>query len=530
MRIYRKKIVGLFVIAALMLVSACGESGDSFSPAVAATTTITGSVFAAPVAGAAVTVKDATGNIIAGPVNTANDGTYSVDVPAGALASDLRMESGAGTFIDEATGTATAGGTMAAYVSGGTLTAGSVHIDPSSTIIHALVTGSGKTHGEANAIFNAAFGYTPDTSVAPKNAPPSGSDTPQRLAGLRAGVFSQLTRDMNLTADKQFELLTALAQDLADDGAMNGSAGSVNGTSIPEDIQNRFERALVSFQTNTSCNLTGLTADQIGDLPFAKVALTNTYRVEYIPGTMPAQGKTTFKIKITNRSDGSAATGLAVSLMLKMYMSTANHGTPADLVAESATPGTYDCTVYYLMASGAGMGYWEMQVMMGSGITAETAVFHPRVGMAMGTDAIIQRLYGPADIVSMPSGTQYTKYVLFRDGPVVAASGTLNLMISHAENMMMNFMPVSTGSVLSSPTGTVTSMIVSASTDPAFTSPAIGANNGNGHWTITGLSGLVSAQSTTIYVKLKVNGEDKTTNGSAAAGSNAYAPYLVTPQ
>jgi hypothetical protein len=513
-----------------MLVAACGKSGDSSSPVAAATTTITGSVFAAPVAGAAVTIKDATGNIIAGPVSTANDGTYSVDVPTSALDSDLRIESGTGTFTDEVTGAPATAGTLAAYVSGGTLTAGSVHIDPSSTIIHALVTRNSKTHGEANAIFNAAFGYTPDTSVAPKNAPTTGSDAPQRLAGLRAGVFSQLTRDMNLTPDKQFDLLTALAQDLADDGAMNGSAGSVNGTNIPEDIQNRFEHALVSFQTNTSCNLTGLTADQIGDLPFAKVALTNTYRVEYLPGAMPAQGKTTFKIKITKRSDGSAATGLAVSLMLKMHMPTANHGTPADLVAESATPGTYDCTVYYLMASGAGMGYWEMKVMINSGITAETAMFYPRVGMAMGTETIIQRLYGPADIVSMPSGTQYTKYVLFRDGPVIAAAGTLNLMIAHAEDMMMNFMPVSIGSVLSSPTGTVTSVIVSASTDAAFTSPVIGVDNGNGHWTITGLPGLVSAQSTTIYIKLNVNGQDKTTNGAVASGSNSYAPYLVTPQ
>jgi hypothetical protein len=33
-------------------------------------------------------------------------------------------------------------------------------------------------------------------------------------------AFSQMTWDMNFTPDKQFDLLVALAQDLADDGTM----------------------------------------------------------------------------------------------------------------------------------------------------------------------------------------------------------------------------------------------------------------------------------------------------------------------
>ena len=89
------------------------------------------------------------------------------------------------------------------------------------------------------------------------------------------------------------------------------------------------------------------------------------------------------------------------------------------------------------------------------------------------------------------------------------------------------------GTVLSYPTGTalVSSMVVSAATDTAFTSPAsVVTDNGNGHWTLSGLSGLVSGQTTTIYVKLNVNGEDKTTNGALASGVNAYQPYVVTPQ
>jgi hypothetical protein len=304
---------------------------------------------------------------------------------------------------------------------------------------------------------------------------------------------------------------------------------------LAQDIQNKFDCALVSFLTNTALNLTGLNAGDIGELPFGKVALTNTYRVEYIPGTMGAFiGKTMFKIRITDRTTGSPATGLvganALALMPTMHMATMTHGTPVDVITEdSANPGTYNCSIYYLMASGPSMGFWELKIMIGSGM-AETATFYPKVGMAMGSDTIVQRLYGPADIISMPSGTQYAKYVLFRNGMVNASTGTLNLLIAHTENMMMNFKLVSLGSVLSSPTGTVTSMVVTAATDAAFTSPVSGVDGGNGHWSLPGISGLSSGVSTTIYVKLRVNDEDKTTDGLDATGANSYTPFVVTPQ
>ena len=55
---------------------------------------------------------------------------------------------------------------------------------------------------------------------------------------------------------------------------------------------------------------------------------------------------------------------------------------------------------------------------------------------------------------------------------------------------------------------------------------------GNGHWTIDlGMSsGLTSSVTSTVLVKLNVNGQDKTTNGATASGTNAYATFLVTPQ
>jgi hypothetical protein len=44
-----------------------------------------------------------------------------------------------------------------------------------------------------------------------------------------------------------------------------------------------------------------------------------------------------------------------------------------------------------------------------------------------------------------------------------------------------------------------------------------------------GLTGLVSGQTNTIYVRVNVNGEDKTTDGNAASGANAYAAFAVMP-
>ncbi len=260
----------------------------------------------------------------------------------------------------------------------------------------------------------------------------------------------------------------------------------------------------------------------------APPAATPVYKVEYLPGTgmnAPIQGKTAFQIKITKQSDNSAATGLSPTLTLTMHMTNGDsHATPVDSVKESGTPGTYDCTAYYLMASGPTMGTWEMKVTVGN----ETTTFNPDVAMAMGSDTVRAILYGVDDIVTNMSGTSYNKYYIFRDGMIGAAMPTMKLYITHGENMMMDFKAVSMGSVLSSPTGTVTSMTVQASLDGGSTwSPA--TDNANGHWSIPGMMGLVSGQTCTITVKLSVNAQDKTTDGKAPSGANAYATFLVTP-
>jgi hypothetical protein len=238
MRSLRSQVSGLLIVAALFFIAGCGSSSSS---SLAAQTTITGSVFAAPVAGAKVVVLNSSGTAtIAGPVTTLGDGSYSVNIPTAALSADLIISAISGTFTDEATATDVPAGRLAAYIAGGSLVSGSaVHLDPSSTIVHALVTsGSSTSVAGAEALFNSAFGYTPDLSIAPMNTAATGTtNAPNRLAALRAAAFSQLAKDLGIGPDKQFDLIRAIANDLADDGLLNGSAGPVNGTSIPEDIQ-----------------------------------------------------------------------------------------------------------------------------------------------------------------------------------------------------------------------------------------------------------------------------------------------------
>jgi hypothetical protein len=528
----------LLIAAALFALSGCGGGGGgaAYIPA-GSTTAVSGSVYAAPVDGAVVVVLDSTGTTtIAGPVSTNADGSYTVRIPKSALSSDMIFSSHNGTFTDEATGTVTPAGTLTAYVIAGSLGTGSgVYLDPASTIIADLVQSRGKTLNQANTIFSQAFGYTPDWSIAPQNQPSSGNNQPQRLAALHAMAFSQLTKDLGFGPAIQFNLLGALAADLAD-GTLDGMNGanpvSLSTGTLPADIENRFTCSLISLISNTAVNLTGLNEGEIGNLPFAKVAFSSNYRVEYMQmGMMGAtQGKTMFKMKLSN-PDGSPAPGKMVTLMPKMHMPGMSHATPLGAITDNGD-GTYTCAAYYLMASGPGMGYWELKVMIGMN---DSVTFYPSVGMAMG-DTTRTTLTATSSNDTIGSGMGVTKrpYYLFNDG----LSGTtgFNLFIA-AKESMMSFPAVSIGTVLSSPTGTITSMSVRASTDSdpdpnnkIWIDAVAGTNPGQ--WSLSGLTNLASGVSDTIYVQLTVNGEQKTLDGlvSNASGTNTYAAFIVTPK
>ena len=263
-------------------------------------------------------------------------------------------------------------------------------------------------------------------------------------------------------------------------------------------------------------------------------APASTYLVEYIPGTTMSgtmadatTGKTTFKLRVRNRSTFAAAAGLSIQLTPTMHMASHDHGTPADVVKESATPGTYDCTIYYLMASGTG-GYWELEVKIG----AETAMFYPSVGMAMGTDISSGTLKGQSnDLISSMTGTSFRSYYLFKDGTATPTS--INLFLASNANMSQAPYPmIYSGATLTNAQNTawiVSSVLVEAATDTLATWQTGTNPAGDGHWLVSGLS-LTSAQTNTVYVRVTVNSAVKTTDGmvSNASGTNTYATFTAT--
>jgi hypothetical protein len=524
----------LAVIPLAGFLVACG--GGSSSSSSSDTTAVTGSVVAAPVAGASVVVKDTNGNTIAGPVTTASDGTYTIQIPNASLASNLVLESSGGTYTDEATGLGNDNaGTLAAYIASGNLSAGSqVHMTPASTIVHDLVGAHGMALSAAQTALETAFGFAADTSVAPTDAtaPATGAGDAQLLAGLRAAAFSQLTMDLGLTAVGQFDLLPALARDLADgslDGMDANGTVTITGTNmLPADIQSRFGQAMVGFHAGANNN-TGLANTQIGILPFAKVALTTSYKVEYVPNPMMGamEGKTMFKVNISDKSTGAAATGLTPSLMPMMNMDTMGHATPVGGCTEDGTlDGTYSCTIYYLMASsmnGMSMGYWKLMVMAGMN---ESATFYPEIMMAMG-DTAKTKLMGLTDSDMIPTmmGEENRPYYLFNEGLTgTTDSHIFNLFVA-AKESMMSFPAVSVNTVLNSGDLnyelTAATMTVEVSSDASTWVAA--TDLGNGHWSAAGITGLTDGTEGTLYVSLTINGEVKTINDLG------YANFTVTP-
>jgi len=248
-------------------------------------------------------------------------------------------------------------------------------------------------------------------------------------------------------------------------------------------------------------------------------APASTYLVEYLPGMMDAAvGKSTFQLRVKKRSDDSAATGLSISVMPVMYMATMNHSAPMDPVAESTTPGTYNGAIYYLMMSGVGMGYWELRVSIGS----ESVSFYPSVGMAMGGDTVKVNLWSAPD--QGPTLQATNKYILFRDGALSAAAHSFKLFITRSKDVMMGFDALTaTGFAQGTPS-------LTASADAAFTTPLAATHTSNGHWTVDVASlNPVDGTPLTVYVKLAVAADPKTTDGLPVSGANAYAQFKVTP-
>jgi hypothetical protein len=512
------RITSLAALAALVLVgAACGSDPAPAAP----TTELVGSVYAAPVSGATVTVRDEAGAVVGGPVTTAADGSFRVAVLDSALAGALRFEARNGTYVDEATGaTVSTGLRLAAWRDAPAPPARllapvppveAVHLTPGSTVVHDLLA-AGRTRAQAEAAFAATFGYVPDLAVSPSAA--AGASQAARLAALRAGAFSWLNESILPGAPaKQALLLAAIAKDLEEgqlDGldAADAAVAIEAGTPMPTDALYRFATAL------KACG------DHHGDLGLGSASVkTDAYVVEWVGGVAGAKmGRTAFQLRVTTAA-GAPVSGAAITIVPKMFMSTKNHSAPVDAVAESAVAGTYDAAVYFQMASGPTMGFWEVAVT----VNGETACFYPEVAMVMN---VLGRLYGVADLIpKLPTGTQKRTYLLFKDALTGMGPHTMQLFIAAPDDAeMMHFPAIGPGAALHDGTGaalTVDEVVVQASSDAGLTWKTATAVGARGHYEVAGLDGLASGG--TVRVKVSVNGEAKTDT----AGTLDYAPFTI---
>jgi len=522
-----------FLFASIGTLAACSsaDTGTATTPAAPTPVTVTGSVFASNVNGATVTVKDGSGKTVATETTKA-DGTYSVDMLNTDLTSDLIFESTGGIFDDEATGAGgvgTSAGAMSAFVTGGTLASGdSVHVTPGTTITADLATNHNRTQTQASTDFSSAFGYNPNISVQPvditTDAALSASDE-SRFSGFYAATFSQLANNVGLTADQQFSMFSDMAKDLAD-GKLDGLDSLNNPVTI-----------------GTSANILTDYIDTVGSY---KTAETQTYKVTYIPSSMMTfHGKAQFQISVTDKNDipvPNLVTSGDLKVMPMMYMNAGHkHATPKGEITESGTDGTYDVTIYYVMASRMGamenfraMGTWDLKVMIGM----ESVHFYPNIMMAMG-DTVVTQLKaqntGTDTVINMDGLEESRTYLIFRedlDLSGTATDATFEMFLA-TRDTMMDFPVVDEGETLDSVAGPITlsTVDVQVSTDGTTFNSASNPNNSTGYFSRPNMD--ISAGK--IYVKLTVDGELKTTNGLPADNStdpddtNMHAVFTVTP-
>ena len=266
------------------------------------------------------------------------------------------------------------------------------------------------------------------------------------------------------------------------------------------------------------------------------VSITESYHVKYASDmTMISDGKSTFTIEITDVDTGGALPGLNVSLIPMMDMVAGHmHDAPVGAVVDNGD-GSYEMTVYYLMPSkmmnGTVMGEWELNIMIG-GMGGETATFYPDVMMAMG-DTAKAGVRGQSDMI-LEMGTEATRrYFIFKNKLMGATDNHSFSFFLAARESMMSHVAVYENVTLNQGDANyeylVSPIAVEVSTDGTSWTAAISAGDGN--YSVSGLTGLTDNVQGEIYVRLTIQGEQKTTNGLAPAGdgTNDYAVFAVTP-
>ncbi len=316
-----KKILSLIIIGSVISLYGCGGSGSSSNTdpsTVSAKITLTGAVVKGPVASASVTIyqinsNGSRGSTVAGPFSTANDGSWSGELPAGSTGPFEVVATG-GSYTDEATGetvTLQTGDELQSLIPEGVTGSVTAAITP---YTHALALSmreeikQGKTPAQAvtNAINSALSGVGFDVTQVippdPRNLPANATEQQKQYAALLGGI-SQLGQNSTITsgstgAASRFQIALAITQDMGD-GKLDGKGIDGNPISVttpsgavtlpPLDASGT---SLLTTATNTFTSAQGTSYNgvtvpaikNIGVIPKDTTTTTTTYDFGTTPG------------------------------------------------------------------------------------------------------------------------------------------------------------------------------------------------------------------------------------------------------
>jgi|UPI0003607C59 hypothetical protein len=437
-------MIRVWMMVAMMLLSACGSSSPSTGVAAGTSTAVvTGSVLAGAVNGT-VTVSPGFGQPSSANIS---GGNFRIALPLTWLASPLTFTVN-GSYRDEVSGQTVVlaqNTPLQLHTTANSLAAagGHVAITPDSTII-ALLVKQGMTDAYANQLFQSQFGYAPVLNARPFDPYVT---TPTQAVGLMAadpyaatasfhlGVWSQLAADWGLSNAADLAMVPQKIADDLGDGVWDGRAGAADVVFLSSGINLRVLHASIPLPSRlplavsrfaaSPANVAALAPPQSGLPPLSgdasgarrllaladgtqvQVQLDVLYSAPFPAGF--ATGRTRHQLTLTNMStNGAIDLGVTGTLLgspvvsaVTMYQYNGDQYT-APFVAwagnvQQAAQGLYTFDVYY-PASDQGVGQWQLQVdftdhsLFGQTSTV-SAMFYPHVTKA----ATMVAMSNPAD-------------------------------------------------------------------------------------------------------------------------------------
>jgi hypothetical protein len=256
------------------------------------------------------------------------------------------------------------------------------------------------------------------------------------------------------------------------------------------------------------------------------------------------EGKSVFNLNLKDDS-GTAIASVTPNMTPMMAMDEAmgghNHSTPSTGCTATDTDGNSQCTVYFLMpsvsANGNTMGEWSLNFSVPNSegsvsyspnvVANSTAKAQLKGGMddqissmAMSTMAMTMD--------SMPS-TEARTYYIFNNGISKIGDTSSVEMFLAAKESMMSFPALTDNVVLNIDTNNALtidsqSITLKVSADKETWVNATSLNAAKGTWKAEGITNLTQ----TLFIKLSVNGVEKTTDGEVAGDDNSSTQISLT--